>query len=426
MRALEQKLAAKDEELQVILRENMEQKHYIFTLSNRLSAAEFECEQIRDSAKKAAEYSSDVLMQRDLRYENSVLKGQLERMTRQRQVIAQVDTNSLKPSDRTIWQEFELIATDLKDACSSVEITVPTSSPTTNGETDSWAQRVAHCTFSQLLTGAIDTDVSEFHLVRALAAAGISDLVFESSFPDFLARESPILDQYRNHILAKAGPQTLYQLDVLACKSVMSEAYYQTHILQASAKTLSTKFSSALAHLLSPNDQTTAGAEPDGLFPSHCSSGSSSSSHHTEENPVAKVFNEAFARALTLKQDLVVLSRSTYKLVFFRPGDVFDPHTMMRDGEGYRAFAPARARAREKKVAEDLRDQRRAEGEGSRVKICLFPALYSRPERELTGDDYGVGACVTNCLVDCDNFVADEPDTGEGMFSLVVKGVVLV
>ncbi|KAL2131320.1 hypothetical protein VTI74DRAFT_5259 [Chaetomium olivicolor] len=413
MRALEQKLAAKDEELQKILRENMEQKHYIFTLSNRLSAAEFECGKIRGSANKAAEYSDDVLMQRDLRYENSLLKGQLEQMTSQRQVIAQVETNSLKPSDRSIWQEFELIATDLKDACSSVEITLPTSSISTHDETDSWAQKVARCNFNQLLSSAMDTDVSEFHILRALAAAGIGDLVFESRFPDFLARESPILDQYRNHILAKAGPQTLYQFDILACKSVMSEAYYKSHILQTTAKMLSSKFSRALAHLISPNDQTMVGAELDGLFPAE------DQSSHTED-PVAKVFADAFVRALKLKQSLV-LSRSKYKLVFFSPGDMFDSDTMIRDGEGYRAFAPARALG---KNLRDWRRQRQVE-ENLRIKLCLFPALYSRPEGDLTRD-YGVGVSVRNCLVDCDNFVTDGTDIRKGALSLVVKGVVLV
>ena len=93
---------AKDEELQMVRREDMEQKHHTLTLSNWLSAAEFECGQIRESASKMAEYNDDVLMQRDLRYENSVLKGKLEKMTSQRQIISQAETNLLRPSDRTI------------------------------------------------------------------------------------------------------------------------------------------------------------------------------------------------------------------------------------------------------------------------------------------------------------------------------------
>jgi hypothetical protein len=194
----------------MILRENLEQKHYIFTLSNRLSVAEFERGQIRESIRTAAEYRDNVTMQQDLRYENSVLKGQLEQVTSQRQIIAQIETKSLRPTDQTIWQEFQLIATELKDACSSVEITIPPASTDTGDtnmesrEINSWTRRLAGCPFNTLLSLARDTDVSDFHIATALAAAAISDLVFASKFPDFLAHESPVLDHYRTHILTRS------------------------------------------------------------------------------------------------------------------------------------------------------------------------------------------------------------------------------
>lgn len=204
-----------EQELQSSSRENREQKDYIFTLSNRLSEAEYECAKVRESASKAAEYRDDVLMQRDLRYENSVLKGQLGQMISQRQTIALASTGSLGPSTRTIWQEFECIATDVKDACASVAITIPPASTGTSAhgeqeskepDSESWMRRAAHCSLDQFLSSlAMDTSVSEFHIIRALAAAGISNLVFESRFPDLVARESPMLDQYRKHILARGN-----------------------------------------------------------------------------------------------------------------------------------------------------------------------------------------------------------------------------
>jgi hypothetical protein len=137
------------------------------------------------------------------------------------------------------------------------------------------------------------------------------------------------------------------------------------------------------------------------------------------ENPVSKLFSEAFVRALTLKQQLV-LSRNKYKLVFFRPGDRFDRDAMIGDGDGYSAFVPERVKRkmngwpRQRRVAND-----------SRIKLCLFPALYARAEGELT-QDYGVGVTVKNCLVECDNFVRDRTDVRVEGFTLVVKGVVLV
>ncbi|KAK3292017.1 uncharacterized protein B0H64DRAFT_408729 [Chaetomium fimeti] len=416
------------QELQRTARENKEQKDYIFTLSNRLSEAEYECAKVRESARKAAEYCDDLVMQRDLRYENSVLKGQLGQMTSQRQTIDLASTGSLGPSPRTIWQEFECIATDVKDACSSVDITIPPASAGTSAhrgqgskepESESWMRRAAHCSLDQYLSSlAMDTSVSEFHIIRALVAAGISQLVFESKFPDLVARESPMLDQYRKHIFARAGPQTLEQFEILAYKSVISEGYFVSHILQTSAKSLANKLYNALAHLISPNDDTMIGAEPEGgsVFPAE-------EAHSSNiERPVASLFTEAFTRALTLKRELALL-KTKYKLVFFRPGDLFNTDTMIRDGDGDSAFVPKRALGKE--VRKDWPRPRYME-KNSRIKLCLFPALYSRRKEELTAE-FGIGVDVQNCLVDCDSFIADDQvDVGDGSFSLVAKGVVLV
>ncbi|KAK4120041.1 hypothetical protein N657DRAFT_636917 [Parathielavia appendiculata] len=356
------------------LRNLRERQDYIFTLSNRLSAAEYECARIQESAIKAAEYRDDVVMQRDLRYENSVLKGQLVQMTSQRRMITLASTGSLAPSIRTIWQELECMATDIEDACASVDITIPPA-PTdlsTHGgqevkhtESESWSLRVAHCSLDQLfeLISTTDDSVSESHIMKAIIAAGFSELVFESNFPDLLAKESPMLDQYRKHLLAEAGPQTLQQLEVLAYKSVTSEKYFLFHILQTTAKNLAIKLSSALAHLISPNDDTIIGA----------------SEKDHDENPVASLFTETFIRALKLKQELA-LSGSKYRLVFFQPGELFNPDIMFRDGDGDSAFVPMGVLAR--KQATKGWPRRLSVEKGARIKLCLFPALYAKRKEE--------------------------------------------
>ncbi|KAG7284731.1 hypothetical protein NEMBOFW57_009341 [Staphylotrichum longicolle] len=314
-------------------------------------------------------------MQRDLRYENSVLKGQLENITSQRRIIAQLETKSLRPTDRTIWQEFQLIATELKDACSSVEITIPPASADNNGdhqeskETNAWAQRLAGCSFNRLLSLAISTDISDFHLATALAGAAISDLVFTSKFPDFLARETPLLDHYRHHILTRTGPQTLTNLDTLASHSVTTSPYFQSHFLPATANRLSTQFSHSLSHLLSANDETVLGTDlgmevdmdtdtdTDAVYPPLTSA-------NTADDPVARVFRDPFTRALQLKTSLV-LARNKYRLVFFRPGVVFDAGTMVRDGQGWGAFVPVRGQMR-KKGKKDCKKGEHGEGKWRR------------------------------------------------------------
>ena len=208
IKTLERQLAANSEEVQRLQKENAEQQCRIFTLSTRLSAAELEFEFLRESTNKAIKYRDNVLMQQNLRYENSVLKGQLNHLGSQRQIIALAATDSVRLPNRRVHQELEQIATDLKDACSSVEITSPPTSLNTSTETEFWTQRIARCSFGQF---SIDSDDSKFYVARALAAAGISELVFESRLLDFLPWESPLLDQYRSHILARSKvPPCIY------------------------------------------------------------------------------------------------------------------------------------------------------------------------------------------------------------------------
>ena len=191
-----------------------------------------------------------------------------------------------------------------------------------------------------------------------------------------------------------------------------------SHVLPTLAKSLANKLYHTLAHLISPNDDTMIGIEPENgnLFPAEEAQSSDI------ENPVATLFIEAFTRALTLKRDLVLL-KTKYKLVFFPPGDLFNADIMSREGDVDSAFIPKRALS--KQATKDWPRPRDMET-GSRIKLCLFPALYSRRKEELTAE-FGIGVDVRNCLVDCENFIAnDEVDVGDGSFSLVAKGVVLI
>ena len=90
---------------------------------------------------------------------------------------------------------------------------------------------------------------------------------------------------------------------------------------------------------------------------------------------------------------------------------------MTRKGDGWSAFVPERVRRMKKPKGwpKDL-----VIATESTIKLCIFPGLYSKPDRGLRQD--GVGVAVNSCLIDCDNFVRDESDG----FTLVAKAVVLV
>jgi hypothetical protein len=68
---------------------------------------------------------------------------------------------------------------------------------------DTWTHRITGLDCEELLSHVIYSEIPVFELVRSFVAAGLCRLVFESSFPDFIDTESPLLDQYRRHILIK-------------------------------------------------------------------------------------------------------------------------------------------------------------------------------------------------------------------------------
>ena len=155
------------------------------------------------------------------------------------------------------------------------------------------------------------------------------------------------------------------------------------------------------------------GAEPDGLFPVEAHSSRT-------EDPVAKVFTEAFVRTLKLKQDLMLLG-SKYKLIVFNPGDVFDSDTMIRDGDGHSALCPGKGTRKE---ARTLADAASSGGE-------FEDQAFSVPGTVLaTGGEADRGDMVSSALETVWLTVITWSWMtlmwGRVCFSLLVKGVVLV
>ncbi len=207
-------------------------------------------------------------------------------------------------------------------------------------------------------------------------------------------------------------------MDLLACNSIMSEAYYTSRIFQDATAAASSVFCTTMAPFVPDQDATISNTAPSTQFPPPTDGEGQAACQ--PRIPISDFFFETFIRAITLKQSLV-LSRTKYQLVFFRPGDRFDPEIMLRDGEGYIAFNTGPPRQKR-----DGWPRPRPVADGTCIKLCLFPALYARGENGLETQDRGLGVTVRDCLVECDNFVRDCPDIpGEG-FALVFKGIVLV
>ena len=88
-------------------------------------------------------------------------------------------------------------------------------------------------------------------LTQAVVSAAVCEFVFESSFPQFVDSESPLLDQYRKIVLIKVsainpthfvelvglrialpgGPETVSKIDLLAKNALIVQNYFQSVLL---------------------------------------------------------------------------------------------------------------------------------------------------------------------------------------------------
>ncbi|KAK2666139.1 hypothetical protein RAB80_018239 [Fusarium oxysporum f. sp. vasinfectum] len=103
---------------------------------------------------------------------------------------------------------------------------------------DSWARRVGGTDISDLLANAKKVEIPKFQLVASILTAGIFHLVFESAFPEILAIESPLLDQYRKLIAGSGGGELLLKIDLAATKSLFSDPNVKRQLISEKAKWL--------------------------------------------------------------------------------------------------------------------------------------------------------------------------------------------
>ena len=169
------------------------------------------------------------------------------------------------------------------------------------------------------------------------------------------------------------------------------------------AKTLAGQLADALACFMPPKDrQTPPSLEYDA--PGY--------------NPAAEDFIPGLVRALELKAKLI-LSRKSYKVVFFVSGDKFDPGAMVRDTDTRSNSIPRRKRNRMGLYKPQETDPK------ATVRLCLFPALYSK-EAEDHDKGEGIGVGISDCLVNCANVSVSGADAMDGSYKVVVKAVVSV
>ena len=168
------------------------------------------------------------------------------------------------------------------------------------------------------------------------------------------------------------GLNLLRSLDLAAYQSLLERDFFSSHTVLNQAKELTIKLFHLLAPFLPRSPVGRRGSSTDAI---------SNSVGYTEKQSLFFIHcEEWFKAALKLKANLV-LSTARFELVAYQPGTLFDPQTMKTDSP---------------------RNKSR-----SKVKLCLFPALFVYPKDQFTSleDTTSLAFQVSKAIVQTSNFV---------------------
>ncbi len=178
-------------------------------------------------------------------------------------------------------------------------------------------------------------------------------------------------------------------------ESLFAGQYFQEHILVDKTNELTVRFLELLAPFF---PRATPDSLADGI----------TTWDQTKED-IAMRCKELFQKALKLKTDLM-LTTHQYEMRTFEPGTPFNPASMVaetKEGAELRGLSKKSPR---------------------KVKLCLFPALYSYPAETLPeANQTDVERLnVSRLVVQCRNFLRLGDDRGQEEGMILRKAVVLL
>lgn len=176
-------------------------KGHNLTLQNRVSELETEHEEIRHlrkSTKSDIDYCTRML---------NTLEKRIKAMSAHSGNVEYSNAPRSGLPESTIVQDYQDLYHDILNeaqAFSQGDNSANISNDSRNAHpARGWAMKTSGWDLHVLLCHYMSTNIPSSRLVAALVAAGIFDLVFERTFPDVLGIESPLMNGYRRHLLAK-------------------------------------------------------------------------------------------------------------------------------------------------------------------------------------------------------------------------------
>ncbi|KAF9772375.1 hypothetical protein IL306_009923 [Fusarium sp. DS 682] len=212
---------------------------------------------------------------------------------------------------------------------------------------DSWARKVCDADMGGILVHAHKVNIPKTKLVASVLTAGISELVFESVFPEILAVESPLFTEYKRIIRYSAGRKIARNIDLSGKKNVFFNANVKEDEVSNKAKWLCSVMLQSLDLFLPLESRDMIERSPDKLSP--------------EEDLALSALENGLTKALAIKLELE-LTLKRFKYFFFKPGTLFHREMMKCDD----LVLPADG-----------------------IRLCISPALFFLPDgdEEVPDDD---------------------------------------
>ncbi|CAJ2501485.1 Uu.00g043380.m01.CDS01 [Anthostomella pinea] len=376
--------------------ENMQHSSQLLRLEKEFEVFRGEFKEMLRSREATSRSRLDISAMEALRYENSLLKQQLQHdRTANKDTTRARSSNFLGPGAPEIREDVAALDDDIAVACAApwdadVPFTAMLEQLHSLPDLQPLLKRVLGINALDM-TGFRDWastyGASKLQVKRSLAAAFLSTSVFEAASFSALPTAASQLDEYREEIMASYGAEELRWLDLRAHKSWLSSKGFEVNIL----KTLASRHAYELVKLLVQLREH-------------------------DPHDLEKSFQSIFEKALRLKGQLE-LSNKRYKLVFPPPGSSFEPQAMKRDGSGYHANNNG--------VQGEQGGQGIMDYGQHKVKLCLFPAIFSY-DRPVPHRHLHPRIDVDECVLERTNFFIDDAAFGGEIATVVTKAVVLV
>ncbi|KAF2175979.1 hypothetical protein K469DRAFT_608810 [Zopfia rhizophila CBS 207.26] len=195
-------------------------------------------------------------------------------------------------------------------------------------------------------TAARGDNISVNHIIQSLVGAAICQWVFEEKFQCTAMLKSPVLEQYRHHIVSLCGEKVLRGFDFAAHQSLIDDSHFQDSVLPRMASQLTERFFVAVQPFLVENQCTETNVR------------------------FRPILEGIFRDALDIKI-AVMVSKDMYECIWPAPDSVFEKRSMETERSKYHREEPEGFRS------------------DSRVRLPLVPGLAVYDHDRAMVDYYG-------------------------------------